>query len=186
MLRQAVDAIEAMPGAGAVPFLLQFGQVDIEFVHHFQRVRDGQRSLDLPAYAAFCDQVLDRYMAFVTGLFRSADRAHVFLVSVFPPVLSDAAWRGGYANGDIVRRESDAAIDTLSEGIRGLEIADLGQRTAIHAQFNDRLRDACRRFGFGFVDAFTPFLGADGLVDVPLCQPGTRRGGAPPRCTAHA
>jgi hypothetical protein len=171
MLREAVAVIDSLPGAKAVPMLLQFGQVDIEFVHHYQRVRDAERALDLDRYRAFCGQTLDRYIAYVTALFGSPARPHVSLVSVFPPVLSDASWRQGYANGDIVGRETDACLHELSAELRHMEIANLRQRTEIHAWFNDRLRAACRLHGFGYVDAFTPFLGSDGLADPRYVSP---------------
>jgi hypothetical protein len=170
-LRQVVQAIQSLPGADVIPFLLQFGQVDIEFVHHFQRVRDNMPALDLDAYAAFCDRTADRYMAFVADLFTPANRRSVSIVSICPPVLSDAAWRGGYTNGDIVWRETDLPLHDLSAGIRGLQIADLRQRTAIHARFNARLRAACEHHGFGYVDSFTPFLGQDGLADPRYISP---------------
>jgi hypothetical protein len=80
-------------------------------------------------------------------------------------VLTDDAWRRGHLNYDIVWRETDMSLEQLSAGIRELEIADLRQRTAIHAHYNDLLRAGCRRHGFGFVDSFTPFLGSDGVVD---------------------
>jgi hypothetical protein len=165
LLRQAVRLIETLPGADELPFLLQFGQVDIEFVYHYRRVRDGKRALDLDDYRAFCDTVLDRYIAYVTGLFASARRLRVFLVSVFPPTLPDAAWQQGYVDADIAERETAIPVAELSAGIRELEIADLRQRTEVHAYYNDRLRTACRRHGLRFVDSFTPFLGADGLTD---------------------
>jgi hypothetical protein len=87
------------------------------------------------------------------------------VVSVFPPAVSDAAWRQGYVNDDIAQREEIMPVAELAAGIRALEIADLRQRTGIHAYYNAGLRAACRRHGFRFVDSFTPFIGADGLVD---------------------
>lgn len=164
-LRQALRGIDTLPGAADLPFLLQFGQVDIEFVHHYQRARDGKWALSLDDYRAFCDATLERYLAFITDLFPSSDRARVFVVSVFPPALSDDAWRQGYVNDDIARREDAPPAAELSAAIRLLRIADLRQRTEMHAHYNAGLRAACRRLGFRFVDGFTPFLGADGLVD---------------------
>jgi hypothetical protein len=164
-LRQAVELIKTLPGGDELPFLLQFGQVDIEFVYHFRRVMDGQRTLNLDDYRAFCDTTLERYVGFVTELFNSPQRLNVFLVSVFPPAVSDAAWRAGYVNDDIARHEQTMPATDLAAGIRGLEIADLRQRTEMHARYTAGLRAACRRHGFRFIDGFTPFLGADGLVD---------------------
>jgi hypothetical protein len=68
-------------------------------------------------------------------------------------------------NHDIVWRETEVSHEQLSAGIRELEIADLRQRTAIHAHYNDLLLAGCRQHGFGFVDSFTPFLGSDGVLD---------------------
>jgi hypothetical protein len=164
-LRQAVEVIDTLPGAGDMPFLLQFGQVDIEFVHHFRRVRDGLRELNLDDYRAFCQAAFDRYIVFVTALFPAGRRHHVHLVSVFPPALSDAAWHQGYVNADIAMRENAGPIDALTAGIHALEIASLAERTQIHADYNALLRTACQSHGFQFVDGFTPFLGAEGVVD---------------------
>jgi hypothetical protein len=165
LLRDAVGAVEALPGSGRMPFLVQFGQVDIEFVYHFRRVRDNATELDLDDYRRFCDGVVQRYLAFMAGLFEAPRRGRVCLVSVFPPALSDAAWAQGYVNEDISRRESPDSLRALSEGISGLRIADLRQRTAIHLHFNDRLRAGALRMGFGFADAAAPFLGRDGTID---------------------
>ncbi len=95
MLRWAVEAIRTLPGGADVPFLLQFAQIDIEFVYRLRRIRDGKQALDLDDYRGFCDHVADRYMAFLTGLFAPGHRAKVQLVSVFPPVISDGAWKQG-------------------------------------------------------------------------------------------
>ncbi len=176
LLRQAVRTIVSLPGADDVPFLLQFGQVDIEFVYHFRRVRDAAWTLSLDDYRAFCDTTLERYIRFATGLFQIPSRHRVALVSVFPPALSDAAWRQGYVNGDIAQRETTVSVDRLRSGIARLEIANLRQRTDIHAYYNDRLRAESRRHGFGFIDGASPLLGADGLVASRYINPDT--GGA--------
>jgi hypothetical protein len=165
LLRQAVRIIKTLPDIETVPFLLQFGQVDIEFVHHFQRVRDGRLTLNLDEYRAFCDRAADQYIQFVTGLFRKLPRQQIFLVSVFPPALSDAAWHQGYVNADIVLRETNDTVAKMSSAIRALEVATLRERTEMHLYYNDLLRSACESHGFGFVDSTTPFLGSNGIVD---------------------
>lgn len=165
LLRQAVRLIETLPGVETIPFLLQFGQVDIEFVHHFQRVRDGKIALNLDDYRAFCDRTAERYIHFLKGLRSVPDRLRIFVLSVFPPVLSDVAWHQGYANADIVLRETDGSVAEISSAIRKLEIASLRQRTEIHLYYNNLLRAACERDGFSFIDSATPFLGPDGIVD---------------------
>jgi hypothetical protein len=165
LLRRVVRVIETLADIETVPFLLQFGQVDIEFVHHFQRVRDGRLALNLDEYRAFCDHTADRYVRFVTTLFRARRRQPIFLVSVFPPALSDTAWHQGYVNADIVQRETDDTVARMSSAVRRLKVANLRERTEIHLYYNDLLRSACERHGFGFVDSATPFLGSNGVVD---------------------
>jgi hypothetical protein len=164
-LKQAAAVIETLPGIETIPFLMMFGQVDIEFVHHFQRVRDGQLALNLDDYRAFCDRTVQRYIQFVSGLTSVPGRLRIFLVSVFPPALSDAAWQQGHVNADIVQREATQSVSEMSLALRRLEVASLRQRTDIHLYYNDLLRSACARHGFGFVDSATPFLGASGIVD---------------------
>jgi hypothetical protein len=88
----------------------------------------------------------------------------VFLVSVFPPVLSDAALRRGYLNADIARREVTESPEELLQALLTLEFPNIKQRTQMHAEFNYLLHEASERHGFGFVDGFTPFLGANGLA----------------------
>jgi hypothetical protein len=163
-LRQAVREIASLAHAHEFPFLMQFGQVDIEFVHHYQRARNGERALKLDDYRAFCAATVESYIGFATRLFRSPQRDNVFLVSVFPPVLSDAALQRGYLNEDIAHRQGAGPPEELLQALLGLEFADFTQRTRIHAEFNYLLRRACERHGFGFVDGFTPFLGPNGLV----------------------
>jgi hypothetical protein len=174
LLRDAIRTIQTLPGGNEISFLFQFSQVDIEFVYHFRRVRDRRQVLDLHDYRTFCDDTLKRYIGFVANVFDLPRRKRVFLVSVFPPALSDAAWRQGYVNDDISRRETDESVQALSEGIRKLEIANFRQRTEIHLYFNARLKAACKRLGFGFLDVATGFLGADGLLNLLYISPETQ------------
>jgi hypothetical protein len=174
LLRDAIKTIQTLPGADAIPLLIQFGQVDIEFVYHFRRVRDGRRALDLEDYKLFCDDMLARYIRFVADIFEPPCRKRVFIASVFPPALSDAAWKQGYVNDDISRRETDISVEELSARIRELEIANIRQRTEIHLHFNARLKAESERLGFGFLDLATGFLGADGLLDPRYISPEAR------------
>jgi hypothetical protein len=98
----------------------------------------------------------------------------VFVASVFPPALSDAAWQQGYVNDDISWRETDESVQALSAGIRELEIANFRQRTEIHLYFNTRLKVACERHGFSFLDVATGFLGSGGVLDPLYIAPETQ------------
>ena len=126
LLQQTIRTIQGLPSVDKMPFLLQFGQVDLEFVYHYRRARDAMQSLDLDDYRAFCDRTLERYIQFVSGLFAAPDRWRVFLLSVFPPALSDSAWREGYVNADIAHREMAA----LGHGIALRHSRDRGRQPA--------------------------------------------------------
>ncbi len=164
MLRDVVAAIQALPGIEQVPFLLQFGQVDLEFVYNYNRVDENRPRLDLDDYRRFCDETVDRYAAFLGSLPGRPNRPPISLISVFPPVLSDDALRGGYVTDDIVNRESKLTSHQLFMRLRTFEMAGLADRTAIHAYFNERLRFAAWVLYADYIEALTPFLGEDGVV----------------------
>ena len=185
-LRQSVDDIRSLPGTRDLPFLIQFGQVDIEFVHHFHRIRDNRRKLDLEAYRWFCAETVTRYMTYLTSLFEPAQRGNIFVISVFPPALSDQAWRHGHLNDVVVRVETGMTQQEMAAGIRTLEVANLQQRTEMHEYCNELLRNACGSHGFGFVDGFTPFLGPDRVADRKYPEPGVAWLRSSPRHAAHA
>jgi hypothetical protein len=110
-------------------------------------------------------------MTYLASVFDRPQRHKVFAISVFPPALSDEAWRSGELNDVIVRVESGMTQEEMAAAIRLLEKADLRQRTDVHRDYNRSLRDACKSYGFSFVDGFTPFLGSDGLADQQFLNP---------------
>ena len=170
-LRQSLGVIRSLPGACDLPFLIQFGQVDIEFVHHFHRVRDNKRRLDLDAYLWFCSETVFRYTNYLASVFPAPNRNNAFVLSVFPPALSDEAWRGGKLNDVIVRVETGMTQAEMAAGIRLLDVANLKQRTAVHRSYNIWLHNACESYGFRYIDVFSPFLGPDGLIDQKYLNP---------------
>lgn len=158
-------AINRALAVSDAPILLKFGQVDVEFVQVFKRLEQGQAAFDPSAFKTFADETVTRYLAFLVGAVAPDDRSRVRLCSLFPPALSDAAWRTGYVNAHIVDLHGPADGGDLVERLSGLEIPDLRVRTALHAGINAALASAARAEGFGVLDDFTPFLGADGVAD---------------------
>jgi hypothetical protein len=164
-LRQSIDVIRSLPGAHNLPFLIQFGQVDIEFVYNFRRAKENRRKLDLDGYRWFCSETEHYYTTYLRSVFDQKERANVFVISVFPPALSDEALRRGILNDVIVRAETGMTQEEMAVELRRLELANLRERTEIHREYNKAMNDACISNGFCFVDGYTPFLGTDGLVD---------------------
>jgi hypothetical protein len=172
-LQTLMRDLEPLPDFDRLPVLVQFGQVDIEFVYHFRRIRDGRITYDPQHYRRFCDEVLEAYLRFLVSLFPPVRRSQVVLVSIFPPAVSDAAWKAGWFNDQIAARETNLSLEGIARGIRMLEVADLRERTRVHLHFNHLLRLRCGHHGFRFMDAATPLLGADELLDPRYVSPET-------------
>lgn len=148
-----------------LPVLVKFGQIDVEFVQVFKRLNQADRAFDPAAFAVFADQTIQRYLGFLTTAVPAAARRRVRVMSLFPPALSDAAWRQGYLNAHIVDVHGPADQAGLAAALGRLDIPDLAGRTALHAAFNLRLRAAVEAEGFAWGDDFTPWLGPAGTVD---------------------
>lgn len=138
--------------------LLMFGQIDLEFVHPYRRFEAGRLTFDPAEMAAFIDETIERYAKVLAGLVAPADRARIDLVSILPPALSDAAWRGGYRNAHVaaLHGPADSRID-----LDGLEIPAMSVRTQAHAAFNARLAEVAASLGYGYLDLFTPLMAGE-------------------------
>lgn len=169
---------DAAAGAGAkaraflaalpeeTPLIFKFGQVDIEFVFTFKRLEANAEAFDAAAFAAFAAETVERYLAFLTDAVPAERRTFATVAGVFPPALSDAAWRQGYVNAHIAVLHGGAAAQAdLAPRLARLEIPSLAERTRLHAGFNARLFEAARAAGFRTLDGFDALLGPDGVVE---------------------
>jgi hypothetical protein len=145
-----------------VPTVFKFGQVDVEFVFAFKRIEAGERQFDPQQFDQFCGRSVESYIGFLDDHF---GHAAVTVASIFPPTLSDAAWREGYVNAHVAATEGDRPLEEIRAGVRQLAVPDLRERTRHHAHYNGILRDRVARSGFAFLDDFSPFVGAAGVVD---------------------
>jgi hypothetical protein len=164
-IRAHLRRLESVPGVEAA--LLKFGQVDLEFVYDYRRVRDGARAFDLADAEAFARDSARRYVDFLS---ESQTRTPIRLVvtAALPPALGDAALREGYMNAHIVELHSELSPDALRAALQGLEMPDWRTRTALAGVFNTALAAGCAAAGLTFYDDFTPLLGADGVIDPAL------------------
>ena len=169
---------EAAAGAGAkaraflealapwpIPVLFKFGQVDVEFVFTFKRLESGQRVFDTAAFEAFGDETIERYVAFLQDATPPSLRAKARVAGVFPPALSDKAWRQGYMNAHIADLHGPADRRALSARLAELELPSLDERTRLHKAFNTRLFTAATAAGFDMMFGFNAMLGPDGAVE---------------------
>jgi len=147
------------------PLIFKFGQVDIEFVFTFKRLEANAEAFDEAAFDTFADETVERYLAFLTDAVPPGRRACAVVAGVFPPALSDAAWRQGYVDAHIAALHGGAAAPAdLAPRLARLEIPSLAERTRLHAGFNVRLFEAARAAGFRVLDGFDALLGPDGTV----------------------
>jgi hypothetical protein len=152
------------------PAIFKFGQVDVEFVFAFKRIEAEQVQFDLEEFDRFCRRSVLSYVGFLHDRLRGRD---VTVASIFPPTLSDEAWREGYVNAHIAAQEGDRPIEAIVAGLKQLEVPGLAERSRHHAHYNEILRHQAQRSGFAFIDDFSPFVGVDGVID-PVFTPTTR------------
>jgi len=172
-IRRLIARLEDIPEAASLPIMLQFGQVDAEFVYTFRRVRDHRDIFHMDDWETFCCRSVDSYISFLCEVFHDSRRSDVVILSIFPPSLSDEKWAEGYINGHILSLEGPGNAEVMSRAIRQIEMPNLKTRTAMHAYYNTQLRAACVRHGFHFADGFSPFLGP-GAVLAPSFVPTTK------------
>lgn len=171
----AVRAFLALLGETPMPVLFKFGQVDLEFVFTFKRLERRAQAFEAAAFEAFAAETVERYLAFLVEATPAALKPHALVAGVFPPALSDAAWRQGYVNAHIADLHGPADSERLAARLAELEIPSLAERTRLHAGFNARLYAAARQAGFGVFDGFDSLLGPGGVLAPALLG---RAGGA--------
>jgi hypothetical protein len=158
------DFLRRLLALDGLPVLAMFGQVDIEFVHTFKRLASGEQRFSLDGFDAFVDETVAAYVAFLAETVEPALRARVQVCPVFPPALSDMAWRRGYLNAHLVALHGEGTREDMAGRLAGLEIPDLIHRTELHARFNARLAGAAGAQGFSSPDLFAALIGRDGVA----------------------
>jgi hypothetical protein len=169
-MRGHLKAVEGQLGEDRLAealVLLKFGQVDLEFVYDYRRVRDGRRAFDLADAEAFARDSAARFAAFVRDL-AGETPLKLVVTAALPPALNDAALREGYMNAHIVEMHAEIAPEALRAELQKLEMPDWRVRTGLARTYNRALAAACAEFGLIFFDDFTPLIGPDGLIDPEL------------------
>lgn len=157
------DLLAGASAAGAgFPVLLVYGQVDVEFVFAFKRLeQDPPANHDPVIFDAFCHETAETYAAFAAELPMTRN---LTLAAIFPPALSDEAWRQGYLNAHIAHQHTTLDVVALGESLAAAGVEDLAARTAQHRAFNSHLRAAAQARGLDILEAFGDLLDADGVA----------------------
>lgn len=113
---------------------LHFGQVDLEFVLHFDRLKSDTYAFDFNRAHEWICETVERYVGFARSVRATP-------CQIFPPVLYDETLREAYANAHFAFL-SDLDVDTLRRDLRRIEFPTLAQRVFLHRLFNHELRRA--------------------------------------------
>jgi len=150
-------------GPASLPVLLVFGQVDVEFVFTFKRLEQGPSTVaESGTFEDFCRETADAYADFAASL---PAASAIALAAIFPPALSDKAWRQGYLNAHIAQQHSALDVETLAARLQASPVAPLRERTTRHAQFNRAQRQAAEARSLGWLDAFDDLVGPRGVTE---------------------
>ncbi len=160
-IRDELRRLEGSLARGAV--LFKFGQVDLEFVYDYRRIRDGRRAFDLADAQDFARDSARRYLGFLDELRRETP-LRLVVTAALPPALNDEALREGYMNAHIAELYAELPEETLRAEIQRLDMPDWKTRTGLAALFNAELAAGCAKAGLIYCDDFTPLLGPDGVI----------------------
>jgi hypothetical protein len=159
-----VRAFLATLADAPMPVVFKFGQVDVEFVYMFKRLEAGLAAFDPADFDAFAAETVERYIAFLEEATPQPLRGMARVAGIFPPALSDAAWRQGYVNAHIADLHGPADSKELADRLAGLELPSLAERTRLHAAFNTRLFERAAKSHFAPMFGFKALLGPDGTA----------------------
>lgn len=160
-IRAVLEARRAELADGRI--LFKFGQVDLEFVYDYRRIREGRRDFDLAHAVGFAEESARRYVDFLRGL-REVTSAKLIVTAALPPALNDAALRDGYLNAHIAELHAGLDTEALRRELQGLDMASWTVRTELARAYNTALAAACAEAGLSFYDDFTPLLGEAGVI----------------------
>ncbi len=164
------DVIEASRAA----VVFKFGQVDLEFVFNFTRMKLGSPDFDYLEFHRFMLETCEHYFSYLKCVKGLMPLGTPFVVaSAFPPVLSDVHLRAGYTkvHADVAFANlSSDVMDRLMLVISEYEMPTLRLRTYLHHLFNSELAARASASGWIYQDEFTGFLDATGVVAAPYVE----------------
>lgn len=160
LLDRARNMREVMPDA---PHILKFGQVDLECTY-FYRLAEGALGPGSADAGAFVEASVDDYRKFLA---RYAETVGVTPVAASTTVTgyADALIPVGCSYAPVVESNSTLSPDAMRATLSAMELPNEAARMAMHVRWNDLLRAAAARDGFGFVDVFSPLLTEAGAPD---------------------
>lgn len=145
-----------------LPVFLKFGGIDAEFRWMAQRIRTNSAAFSDDEFDRYAERAVADYGRFLDRLTATLCAGRIRVCSVFPTALRDRFWIEGFVNATAGSPDRQPALRAT---LGRMEIPDFPTRTRLRAAYNTRLRALCEAKGLAFLDDFTPFLNASGVLD---------------------
>ncbi|MDE8349653.1 MAG: hypothetical protein POG74_09255 [Acidocella sp.] len=157
-LKQVFEIMKEIEAFGSTKIFLQFGQVDVEFLHPFRRIMNEEIEFKAQEFQIFCETTIEAYINFLTVIIPDGHKSLVYIVGIFPPALNDDILQAGYTHPHISEIENVTENEALKNSLSKLQWPNKIERTKNHAYFNNELKIAAIKAGFKFISDFDEFL----------------------------
>ena len=154
-------------GASPINVLFAFGQVDVEFVYTYRRLRDRRYEFDRALFEEFCALFVGRYVNWVAAL----KLRNAVIVGINPPCLDDDFLVEGYIvqmqvylASNVVDSRAEDDFDSLIHGFDVIELPCKVERTAHHRRLNGLIRREAEDHGLFYTDSFSRMMGGHGSI----------------------
>ena len=143
------------------PVLFTFGQVDMEFVESYRRLKAGLFDYDASEFARFSSDLAVSYADWVASL----PLTDAVMVGINPPCLDDRHLQAAY----LIQMQTYLPAGPAQEqdpfsDFPKMRFPDQLTRTRNHAAFNASLAAAAHARGLTYVDSFDTLLDASGRI----------------------
>lgn len=163
-VRALFSLLDRLTETETLPIFFKFGGIDAQYLYDLERLRSGRLRFDPADFEAFCRATARTYLAALDEIVPRRRRPYVDILSTIPPPVADAH-RVAVLLDRVIGRVPQSERPALIAAAERLEMPGHREWTALHQRFNALLAIEAAAHDFAFVDDFTPFLGADGVID---------------------
>lgn len=151
-----------------VPVCFNFGQVDVEFVHTYRRLKRGDLRPGIAEFYEFCTEVSSSYIAWI----RDLAALNTVVVGINPPCINDKyifeaylAQMQVYLGAGVADENRGEDFEALVPEFYKLQFSDKLSRTEEHRYFNDCLQKQARQHRVNYIDGFQDLIARSGCID---------------------
>jgi hypothetical protein len=151
-----------------VPLCFNFGQVDVEFVHTYRRLK--RKEFQQPSnaeFTEFCAQVVNSYVTWISNI----SPLDAVVVGINPPCINDEyifeaylAQMQVYLHAGVADENEGQSFEALVEDFKKLQLPNKRIRTHNHKLFNEHLQKEAEKHSISYIDGFQELMGPDGSI----------------------